>query len=132
MWQKLDRLIWVVSVFALAILQGCGPPPAADPPIKLSAGVALPQLGPNGTMMMFSVDYRFREDNTPDPAGQYFWVIQPANGEPWEQPVQLKKRSTLQAMNESWRPEMGPFTSRIEAADKDGKRRTISEDEAMR
>lgn len=134
MWKKSFplSLIWVLSVFALAILQGCGPPPAAQPPVKLSAGVALPQLGPDGTLMMFSVDYRFREDNRPNKEFEYLWVIQPAKGEPLEQPVKLKRGDNLSAIAPQWRPENGPFTSRIVEVAKDGTRRTISEDELMR
>lgn len=39
-------------------------------PVRLSIGVALPQTGPNGTLMSFTIDYRFeghrsgRRDNT--------------------------------------------------------------------
>ena len=46
------------------LLVGCAPPPApARPPVKLSAGVALAQTGPEGTLMSFSVDYRFLDVN---------------------------------------------------------------------
>jgi hypothetical protein len=34
-------------------------PAANQPAIQLSAGVALPQTGPDGTLMSFSVDYAF-------------------------------------------------------------------------
>lgn len=56
------------------------PPDAVSPAtsaqtVKLSAGVALPQSLPDGTVMTFSVDYRFRAE-APDAAAQYVWIIQ--------------------------------------------------------
>src|SRR5687767_7901480 len=118
-----ERLV-VWGCLALG-LSGCGsqPLPANPTPIKLSAGVALPQLGPEGTLMMFSVDYRFRE-GAPHPDAKYAWVIQPAKGDPLEQIVKLKRGDTLQAIVPQWRPENGPFQSFIDEVSPDGTRRT--------
>lgn len=120
-------IIWLTGCLAMG-LAGCEskPPPASPTPIKLSAGVALPQLGPEGTLMMFSVDYRFLE-GAPNPAAKYAWVIQPAKGDALEQIVKLKRRDTLQAMVPQWRPENGPFKLYIDEVSEDGTHRTISQ-----
>jgi hypothetical protein len=114
-------------------LIGCESPPAAPPQAvaKLSAGTALPQPGPEGTLMMFSVDYRFRE-GAPDPAAKYVWVLEPAKGEPLEQPVKLRRQDTLQAIVPRWRPENGPFKSRIDEIAADGSRRNLAPPVDMR
>ena len=48
--------------------------------IQLSAGVALPQTGPDGTLMSFSVDYEFAQGE-PSTDGD-FWVIERARQAP--------------------------------------------------
>lgn len=83
-----------------------------EPPIKMSAGVALPQTGPTGTLMSFSVDYRFREGG-PDAAAKYVWVVERSKGEPHRQPVQLNSSGNLRTFLPEWRPEEGPFRSHI-------------------
>jgi hypothetical protein len=118
----------------LLVVAGCAPAPPAPPnptPIKLSAGVALPQLGPEGTLMMFSVDYRFMEGR-PNAEAKYAWVIQPAKGDPLEQEVKLKRAGNLQAIAPQWRPENGPFKSYIDEVSQDGTRQTRSEPHNMR
>lgn len=87
-------------------------PPAQQPPIKLSAGVALPQTGPTGTLMSFSVDYQFTQGG-PDPTAKYVWVIKRSQGDPYQRPVQLNSKGTLQTLIPGWRPEEGPFQSHI-------------------
>ena len=109
--------VWLLALMSITL--GCAPQPAPTrPPVKLSAGVALPQTGPEGTLMAFSVDYRFL-DGTPNKEGQYLWIIQPAVGEPLEMPVQLKKKQdTLQTFVPQWKPNNGPFKTHIvEVAD---------------
>jgi hypothetical protein len=95
--------------------------------------VALPQLGPEGTLMMFSVDYRFK-DFSPDANARYVWVIQPAKGDPLELEVTWQKRRerVLQAIAPQWRPENGPFKSYIDEVAADGSRKTLSESVDMR
>jgi hypothetical protein len=83
-------------------------------PIRLSAGVALPQSLPTGTAMGFSVDYQFTagEPGT----SPYLWVIEPTRGQPKRQPVQLRERGTLEGFVLEFRPENGPFHTHIEDA----------------
>ncbi len=109
------------------------PPPLAPPrtiitdrhSIELATGVALPQTGPEGTMMMFSVEYEFVLGE-PNPKSGYVWVIERAKGAPVKQAVRLSKKKTLYTAVQRWRPENGPFQSHIE--DRDGKRLSASID----
>lgn len=87
--------------------------PAGQPSIRLSAGVALPQTTPSGTVMSFSVDYRFIRGG-PDPSAQYYWVVQRARGSPGRLPVRLAPSSTLRVFVRKWRVQDGPFQSHIE------------------
>ena len=82
--------------------------------VKLSAGVALPQSLPMGTVMAFSVDYRFAGGG--QSGASYFWVIVPDKGQPVRQPIQLQAHGTLQGFCQQLRPENGPFKSHIEDA----------------
>ncbi len=93
--------------------------------IELSTGVALAQPGPEGTMMMFSVEYEFVLGE-PNPKSGYVWVIERAKGAPVKQAVRLSKKRTLYTAVQRWRPENGPFRSHIE--DRDGKRLSASID----
>jgi hypothetical protein len=85
---------------------------ASQPPIKLSVGVALPQTGPTGTLMSFSMDYQFTQSG-PDPTAKYVWVIERSQGDPYQRPVQLNGKGTLQILIPGWRPGEGPFQSHI-------------------
>jgi hypothetical protein len=97
-----------------------------EAPIQLSAGVALPQSFPTGTVMSFSVDYRFASGG-PDPSCRYVWIIRASGAaDPWEAPVQLQSQGTLQSFVEAWRPEQGPFEAALDEVDAGGKRRRIS------
>jgi hypothetical protein len=88
------------------------PAPAAGSSIRLSAGVALPQTGPDGTLMSFSVDYEFAEGQ-PD-SGGYTWVIERAHGASAKQKAQLSNHGNLMTLIPGWKPEDGPFQSHIE------------------
>jgi hypothetical protein len=88
--------------------------PAPGFPVRLSAGVALPQTLPEGTMMGFSVDYRFVQGQ-PLSSTPYYWVILRAQGTPARIPVRLNAQGNL-AKFLSWRPEEGPFQARFEDA----------------
>ncbi len=94
-------------------------PAVHQPAVKLSAGVALPQTGPTGTLMSFSVDYRFTQSG-PDPAAKYVWVIERSQGVPHQGPVQLNSRGMLQAIVSGWHPEEGPFESYIAKVSDEG------------
>ena len=84
--------------------------------IDLSAGVALPQTGPEGTMMTFSVDYQFTQGE-PHPSATFFWVIERAKGAPAKIAVRLKSKDNLSTVFVTgWRPEQGPFQSHIQDA----------------
>ncbi len=74
--------------------------------IQLSAGVALPQTGPDGTLMSFSVDYEFAQGE-PSTDGD-FWVIERAHGKPLRQ----QNRLTSTAISWFWFPAGGPRTAR--------------------
>lgn len=96
------------------------PAPSATPqssasvqlPIRLSTGVALPQTGPEGTLMSFSVDYHF-DQGDPNPAG-YSLVIERTQGAPARRSVRLAKQGELPILVPGWRPEDGPFHAHIE------------------
>ena len=93
-------------------------PPVQQPPVKLSAGVALPQSGPTETLMSFSADYRFTESG-PVPTAQYVWIIERSQGVPHHSPVRLNSKGVLQVFVSGWRPEEGPFQSYVaEVSDK--------------
>jgi len=87
-------------------------PQAEQHTIALSTGVALPQTGPEGTLMSFSVDYEVIAGE-PDPKG-YIWVIERAKGPPLRQPVRLAKKGNLPILVPGWRPEDGPFHTYFE------------------
>jgi len=99
--------------------------PAAGPMVELSAGVALPQTGPTGWMMSFSVDYEFTQGG-PDPTSKYGLVIQRAGGQPTISQVQLRERDTLRLSVPEWRKEEGPFQAQLIEVRSDGSRRAIS------
>jgi len=98
---------------------------SGSPAIRLSAGVALPQTGPTGILMSFSVDYQFTAGD-PNPTSPYVWVIERAKGTPARAPVRLGQRGTLPILIPGWRPEQGPFQSHIEDASGNRLSRSIS------
>ncbi len=81
--------------------------------VQLSAGVALAQTLPDGTGMLFSIDYRFSQGR-PDQSTRYFWVIT-SRDKPLRRQVQLRDSGTLQAVVPGMRPEVGPFQCHLEA-----------------
>jgi hypothetical protein len=90
------------------------PSVAAQPQVRLSAGVALPQTLPDGTAMGFHVDYQFVQGQPPSNSqNRYFWVIRRAQGQPARLGVQLQQKGELDTFI-PWRPEEGPFQSHIE------------------
>ena len=95
----------------------------AQRPIQLATGVALAQTGPEGTMMMFSVDYEVAQGE-PSTSG-YIWVIERAHGNAGKVEVKLTPKGTLRAgMTVKWKPEDGPFYSHLE--DRKGNRMSES------
>jgi hypothetical protein len=83
------------------------------PVIRLRTGVALPQTGPEGILMSFSVDYLFYRGE-PDPHSQYFLVIARTKGKPARDEIQLIDAGTLTVLAPGWRPEEGPFEFSIQ------------------
>jgi len=81
--------------------------------VDLSAAVALPMTGPEGTMMGFSVDYRVKGAVPPAPS-QYVWVIEGQAGKVYRLPVKLDSQGNLMLVVPEWRPEDGPFRCRIQ------------------
>lgn len=105
---------------------------AAERPVRLSAGVALPQSVPSGTAIGFSVDYTFTSGG-PQSALRYVWVIRAAAADQtWEQAVQLKQQGQLQTFVTKWRPEQGPFETFIAEVGPDDDRRPISSVEPLK
>ena len=93
--------------------------------ISLSAGVAVPQLLPEGTQVGVSVDYSLR--GAPRTSCQYFLVVESSAGET-AVPVKLETRGgTFQGfLPLSVRPEHQPFRARIEEAPPVGERVRVS------
>lgn len=81
--------------------------------VRLSAGVALPQTLPDGSVMTFSVDYEFLPGYTPGSQSRYVLVIERPQGPPGRFPVQLRLRDTL-AIFTNWPPSEGPFRAHLE------------------
>jgi hypothetical protein len=93
--------------------------PAAPPTastqfaVSLATGVSLAQTGPEGTMMLFSVDYEVTL-GAPATAG-YLWVIERAHGNAAKVEEKLASKGTLQTgMVTGWKPEDGPFRCHLE------------------
>ena len=62
--------------------------------------------------MSFSMDSQFTQGG-PDPTAKYVWVIERSQGDPYQRPVQLNGKGTLQILIPGWRPGEGPFQSHI-------------------
>jgi hypothetical protein len=91
---------------------------AGQESIKLSVGTSLPQTGPEGIFMSFSVDYEVQGNLQKKP---HVLVIERQQGKPRKQPVKINEKSgNLVLMIDGWRPTEGPFYAHIE--DKNGKR----------
>jgi hypothetical protein len=103
--------------------------PAADSGseqfISLSAGVALPQLLPEGTQIGVSVDYALRGE--PKTSCRYFLVVESKEGE-IPVPVKLDSQGgTIQGfLPLSVRPEHQPFRARIDEVPPRGDRVRVS------
>ena len=86
---------------------------SSRPKFDLSAGVALPQTLPNGTGMMFSVDYQLigGQIGTND---QFALVVKPANAQAFMQPQgRLQNSGTIQIIAPGMKPNIGPFEAFI-------------------
>jgi hypothetical protein len=101
------------------------PPADSGPFISLSAGVAVPQLLPEGTQVGVSVDYSLR--GNPKTSCRYFLVVESSAGE-IAVPVTLEPRGgTFQGfLPPSVRPEHQPFRARIDELPPKGERLRVS------
>jgi len=108
-----------------AIQQPAAIPAAPAFPIRLSAGTALPQTGPEGTLMSFSIDYQAGEYR---PAGDVRLVltIEAAGGKRVEEPIQIAASGTWALFVGGWDPEAGPFQAYVEEISAAGSRRRVS------
>lgn len=98
---------------------------AAIPFVNLSAGIALPQLLPEGTQVGVSVDYSLR--GNPKTSCRYFLVVESSAGEV-ALPVTLDpRRGTFQSfLPATVRPEHQPFRARIDEVSPTGERTRVS------
>lgn len=102
------------------------PPPAIDSdPIQLSHGVALAQTGPDGTTLLFSVDYEFKW-SAPNSSMAYRLVIRSNTKKSESRDVTLSAKGTLEMRAEELKLEDGPFTAVLWARGSERMVRTIS------
>jgi hypothetical protein len=93
--------------------------------IHLSAGIAVPQSLPIGTVMAISVDYSLRSELR---ASQYVLVVKSSAGEIVNE-VKLESSGNLSAFFQQLRPEHRPFSVRIEEVIPGSKRRAVISNE---
>jgi len=102
------------------------PAPTPERFIHLSAGIAVPQSLPVGTVMAISVDYeRYAELKT---SSRYALVVKSTGGEIVNE-VQLQPSGNLSVFIQQFKPEHRPFTARIEELTLGSNRRTIVSNE---
>ena len=108
-----------------AITQTPTAPADSGPFISLSAGVAVPQLLPEGTQVGVSVDYSLR--GAPKTSCRYFLVVESSAGEV-AVPVKLEPQGgTFQGfLPPKVRPEHQPFRARIDEVPPQGERMRVS------
>ena len=99
--------------------------PGGEFPIQLSAGTALPQTAPDGTVMSFSVDFQ-ADGYQSQGSVRCVLVIQRGDGQRVDQPVQISARGTWVSVVPNWKPEEGPFQAHVEEIATQGTRRTVS------
>jgi hypothetical protein len=103
--------------------------PRGVPPIRLSAGIAVPQSLPMGTVMGMSVDYQvFGALNG---SSRYVWVVSSEGGGNVEVAMPPQSEGTLQAFFLKLRPEHRPFNCHIDEIAPGGKRTRVSNVAAM-
>lgn len=106
-------LSFVAFGMGMGMFGGEGISLAADAKqVKLSAGMALQQTLPDGTVMSFGAHYQFKEGQPA--AGKYVWVIERANGAVSKHEVSLAKEGMLAVVVPGWKPDDGPFKSHLE------------------
>lgn len=100
-------------------------PSATEPYIQLSAGVAVPQLLPEGTQVGVSVDYKVTR---PIPSSAKHELVVDSTAGATRVPVTISPEGgTLQGfLPPDVRPEHQPFTARIEETRSSGQGRAVS------
>jgi hypothetical protein len=93
--------------------------------VSLSAGVALPQSLPQGTVMGFSVDYEF-SGGGPVSGRRYLMVIQPRGGTAAEVEFQPAASGNWTAFVPELGPNQAPFTAQVVELAEDGTRAVVS------
>ncbi len=106
-----------------------GTKPRGVPPIRLSAGIAVPQSLPMGTVMGLSVDYTVF--GALDGSSRYVWVVSSQGGGDIDVEQKLAASGTLQAFFLKLRPEHRPFNCRIDEIAPGGRRTAVSNVAAM-
>ncbi len=94
--------------------------------VQLSAGIAVPQSLPIGTVMAISVDYTLRGNLSG--SSRYVWVVK-STTEDMVTDVKLDQSGNLSAFFQQLRPEHRPFSVRIEEVTPGSKRRTVISNE---
>jgi len=106
------------------------PATTADAPasnlVHLSAGLALPQLLPDGTAMGMSMDYSV--NSRLNSSSKYYLVIKSGAGETISE-VKLEGQGNLSAFFTQLKPEHRPFSAHIEEVSSASKRRVIVSNE---
>ena len=105
--------------------QQSSPEPASNRFVSLAAGVAVPQLLPDGTQIGVSVDYTL--SGSPKSSCRYLLVVESREGD-IPVPVKLDPQGgTFQGfLPLSVRPEHQPFRARIDEVDPEGSRTSVS------
>src|SRR5262245_18881338 len=93
--------------------RGAGLAASSTFPIRISAGTSLPQTGPEGVLMGFSVDYKAQGYQLPSGA-RCVLVIERGDGKRVEQPAEISAGGTWALLVPGWPPEAGPFQARVE------------------
>ncbi|HEX5035149.1 MAG TPA: hypothetical protein VFW62_11780 [bacterium] len=92
----------------------------------MSAGIAVPQSLPEGTVMGLSADYEVF--GSLRPSSRYVWVVKSGAGETVNA-VELQRSGTLSAFFLELKPQHRPFSVRIEELPSGSKRRVIISNE---
>jgi hypothetical protein len=94
-------------------------------PIRLSAGTALPQTGPEGTLMSFSVEFQ-SAGYQPQQGTRCVLVVARADRWRAEQPAEMSASGTWALFVQGWPAETGPFQAWVEEISDAGSRRALS------
>jgi len=100
--------------------------PKPDLPLDISKGQSLAQTGPNGTMMGFACDYRFRAGSR-NAKSKYVLVVKDMNKKSAEVPFDLEDEGEFAAFVDGWKPRDAPFEGHFEEIIDKTRRRVVSQ-----